>query len=488
MTQKVQTGLHNGIPTYSLDAEGPCLGSLRFGVGLRDEPAVLAGITHLVEHLLLRATRPMTVLHGAMTDTDSVEFWARGEPADVADFLNVIADAVSGFSGVSEEDIVLEKAVVEAEDPNKFRAVSSGLMSNRFGTIDLGAAHFGAPATQSLTKTELLAWAGQWLVMQNAALTFSGRIPGSLEVRLPSGSIPERTLAAPLVTEPTLIVSTKDGVGLSLLVPAADAAVLAEALRYELQGRLSHDRGLIYWAVDFQTTVDEDKTQLDLILDPTSANIIPAFDLGVATLHEVVRNGFTEEAFASARKARIDGLEYGRSVPDWHLEQLAVDGLRGRSTPTLEAALQHVESLTVDRLTASLSGSMDSLMVAVAGFAKPRRKHAAAHGLAFDRFRIWQDSDPGDLNGNPAWRNKGSKETLCLTTDRLLKRSGTKTQAIALADVSVVGDRNCGCVFLMDRLGRSLDLDVTEWKNGKELRKALLAAFPAEVVRAFPAD
>jgi len=488
MTQKVQTGIHNGIPTYSLDGEGPCLGTLHFGVGMRDEPAALAGITHLVEHLLLRSIRPMTVLHGAATDTDSVEFWARGEPADVGEFLNTIADAVLGFPGVSDEDIVLEKAIIEAEDPNKFRAVSSGLMCNRFGTTDLGAAHFGVPATQSLTRPELLAWAGQWLVADNAALTFSGRIPGSLEVRLPSGRVPERTVAAPLVTEPTLIVSTKDGVALSLLVPAVDAALLAEALRYELHRRLGHDRGLIYWAVDFQTTVDEDNTQLDLILDPTSSNIIAAFDSGVAALREVARDGFSEEALACARKARIAGLEYGRSVPDWHLDQLAVDGLRGRSTPTLEAAVQHLESLTAKGLTASLVGSMDSLMVAVAGFAKPRRKHAAAHGLAFDRSRIWQNTETAESNGHRTWRTKGSEDTLWLSPDRVLKRSGNKTKAIALADVALVGDRSCGCVCLIDLRGRSTEVDVSEWKRSKELRRALLGAFPAEIVRAFPAD
>lgn len=154
----------------------------------------------------------------------------------------------------------------------------------------------------------------------------------------------------------------------------------------------------------------------------------------------------------------------------------------------MEAAVQHLESLTAKGLTASLVGSMESLMVAVAGFAKPRRKHAAAHGLAFDRSRIWQDTETAESNGHRTWRTKGSEDTLWLSPDRVLKRSGNKTKAIALADVALVGDRSCGCVCLIDLRGRSTEVDVSEWKRSKKLRRALLGAFPAEIVRAFPAD
>ena len=488
MTQKVQKGLHHGIPTYSPDGRGPCNGKLHFGVGMRDEPAVLAGITHLAEHLLLRMVQPQTVLHGGTTSSESVEFWASGEPEDVAAFLNAIAAAVCRFQDVSGEDIALEKAVIQAEDPNKFRAVSSGLYGYRFGAADLGNAHFGAPATQSLGRSELLSWARQWFVAENAALTFTGEVPAALDVSLPPGAIPERSVALPLITGPTLVVSRKDGVALSLLVSDADAGMLAEALRHELLDRLRHQRGLIYSVVDFQAPMDADTVQLDLILDPTSSNILAAFDAGTAALHDIARTGFSVEALDYARKARASDLEYGRSVPDWHLDRLAVRGLRGWNSPGLKAASLHTESTTADSLAASLAASMESLMVAVAGYAKPRRKHAAAQGLDFERFRIWRDTAPAVPNGHSAWQAKDSEAVLWLTPDRLLKRSGKKTKAIELADIALAGDRSCGCVCLLDRYGRSLDLDVTEWKKSKELRKALLAAVPEETVRAFPAD
>ncbi|NYD79138.1 insulinase family protein [Arthrobacter cupressi] len=488
MTQKVHKGLHHGIPTYSLDDGGPCNGKLHVGVGMRDEPAVLAGITHLVEHLLLRMVQPQTVLHGGTTGTESVEFWASGEPEDVAAFLNAIAAAVCRFQDVSGEDIGREKAVIQAEDPNKFRAVSSGLYGYRFGAADLGNAHFGAPATESLGMSELLSWARQWFVAENAALTFTGEVPAALDVSMPPGSIPERSVAVPLITEPTLVVSRKDGVALSLLVPDADAELLAEALRYELCARLRHDYGLVYSVVDFQAPMDADTVQLDLILDPTSSNIPAAFDAGTAALHDIASTGFSVEALDYTRKARASDLEYGRSVPDWHLDRLAVRGLRGWSTPGLKTVTRHTDSTTAVSLAASLAASMESLMVAVAGYAKPRRKHAAAQGLAFESFLIWRDTAPAVPNGHRAWQAKDSEAVLWLTPDRLLKRSGKKTKAIELADIAVAGDRSCGCVCLLDRHGRSLDFDVTEWRKGKELRSSLLAAVPEDTVRVFPAD
>lgn len=488
MSQKVHRGIHHGIPTYSLKGGGPCNGKLHFGVGMRDEPAVLAGITHLVEHVLLRMVQPQTVLHGGTTDTESVELWASGEPEDVAAFLNAIAIAVSRFQEVSAEDIELEKVVIHAEDPNAFRAVSSGLYGYRFGAADLGNAHFGASATQSLDCSEVLSWAQQWFVAENAALTFTGEIPESLDVELPSGRPPERTPAMPLLKEPTLVVSRKDGVALSLLVSDADAGMLAEALRYELLARLRHDRGLIYSVVDFQATVDAGTVQLDLILDPTTSNILTAFDAATAALHDIARSGFSGEALDCARKARTSELEYGRSVPDWHLDRLAVRGLRGWSTPGLKTVIRHMESTTADSLSASLAASMGSLVVAVAGYAKPRRKHAAAHGLALDRFRIWQDADTTGPNGHQAWRAKDSEAVLWLTPEQLVRQDRKGAKAVALADIVLVGDRSCGCVCLLDRSGRSTEFDADEWRKGKSLRRALLAAFPGGTVRALPAD
>lgn len=115
---------HNGIAAYSMAGAGICTGTLVFAVGFRNEPAPLAGITHLIEHVLLRMVHPMPMSHGGAVDVDSVEFYATGEGDVVAGFLNAIAAAIVGFAAVSEQDLELEKSVVEAEDPLAYCRVS----------------------------------------------------------------------------------------------------------------------------------------------------------------------------------------------------------------------------------------------------------------------------------------------------------------------------------------------------------------------------
>jgi hypothetical protein len=117
MRQMVTQSSHNAIPAYSVDRSGIFTGSLMFGVGFRDEPVTLAGITHLVEHAVLRLVQPVTLWHGGSVQMDSVEFYACGEPDAVAGYLNAIAAAVSGFTAVREEDLALEKAIMEHQGP-----------------------------------------------------------------------------------------------------------------------------------------------------------------------------------------------------------------------------------------------------------------------------------------------------------------------------------------------------------------------------------
>jgi predicted Zn-dependent peptidase len=115
MMQKVNVTTHNGIPTYWLDHPGGMsIGTLMFRVGIRDEPVMLAGITHLVEHLVLRGVEPVTIRNGARVDTNTVEFHASGKPDAVADFFNRVAAVLADFSELTEEDLALEKGLIQA--------------------------------------------------------------------------------------------------------------------------------------------------------------------------------------------------------------------------------------------------------------------------------------------------------------------------------------------------------------------------------------
>lgn len=496
MMQTVNTTSHNGIPSFWLDREGLCTGTLIFGVGMRDEPPKHAGITHLVEHVLLRMAQPVTVAHGGTVTTDSLQFYAVGRPEDVGGFLNAIAAAVSAFEAVSDEVIALEKTVLEAEDPHKFSTVSAGLLTYRYGPSGVGAAHFGAPATAGLTKAETTEWACRWLTAGNAALTFTGPLPSALDIRLPPGKPVIHHQGPPLIAAPALIRSRKQGVALSLLVPSHDADLLCEALRYELLTRLRHAAGIIYSVENFTTAIDNDQSQLDLILDPVRQNSIPALREGVNTLRGIVDAGFSEDAVQSARHALTAELGWDDYVPQDYLDQLAIDALLGRCSRDRQELLDGATDISSAELTKVLRTSIGSLIVAFDKSVKLSKAEAGSVGLAIDRYEIWQRTNDendhqwaveGDAE-HPTWRHKSTHMTLTLTPTRLLAHASGKAKTIFLADVAVVGDRSCGCISLMDRRGRSCDLNMDEWKAGKKLRRQLLEAFPPEITRSFPEE
>ncbi|APX03971.1 hypothetical protein BWQ92_21600 [Arthrobacter sp. QXT-31] len=489
------TSSHNGIPTHSVDTGGVSTGTLVFGVGFRNEPVTLAGITHLVEHAILRMVQPVTMSHGGAVQMDSVEFYASGDPDDVAEYLNAIAAAVSGFSAVTEEDLALEKSIIAAEDPRGFTAISSGLLTNRFGTNGLGAGHLGSPTITSLSRDEAIKWARQWFTAENAAITFTGPVPDSLNICLPAGNSVTRHHSAPVITTPTLIRSQKEGIALSLLVPLRNSTFLGEALRYELLTRLRHTSGLIYSVVIFTTEIDNQCCQLDLVLDPLEANITKALHASVTAVRDVAATGFRQDAMQAAIRTLQAALTWDDSHASDYVDQIAVNGLLGRTTPTRQTVLDRAMAITSPELTATLAAGLASLIVAVDKSTKIRHADASALGLTLDPYDIWQrhnnNGDPkpqSSPDGQSRWLNKTSKAALELTETHLLKLESGKTKSIKLADIVLAGDRSCGCVSLLDRRGRSTEIHTDDWKKSKKLRRKLLGVFPTEIVRKFPEE
>ncbi|WP_307029001.1 hypothetical protein [Arthrobacter globiformis] len=455
----------------------------------------LAGITHLVEHAVLRLVQPVTLWHGGTVQMDSVEFYACGDADAVAGYLNAIAAALSGFTAVSEEDLALEKSILEAENPHGFSTVSGGLLTYRFGTNGLGAGHFGSPTLAGVSRAEAIEWAQRWFTAENAAVTFTGPVPDSLDIRLPQGAAVTRHQPSPVITAPTLVWSQKSGVALSFLVPLRNSTFLGEALRYELLARLRHARGIIYSIVILTTQIDDDCCQLDLILDPVAANTAAALQASVAAVRDVAAEGFTEDAVQAAHRALQALVTWDDNVASDYVIQVAVNGLLGRATPTRQALLDAAASITGPEATATLMTSLESLIVAVDKDIKVRKADVAALDLTLDSYDIWQrHNGTGDLKlqesseGHRKWRSKTSGAALTLTETHLLKLDSGKTKSIKLADVVLVGDRSCGGISLMDRRGRSTEVHTDDWKDSKKLRRKLLRAFPTGIVREFPEE
>jgi hypothetical protein len=456
----------------------------------------MAGVTHLVEHVVLRLAQPLPEIHGGFVNEDSITFFASGTEETIARFLNKVALSISGIAAVTDDDIRLEKQIVQAEDPRAFHHASSGLLSYRFGFRGIGVAAFGTPTMHSLSRTEIIEWAQRWLTTENGALSFTGGVPSDLDVALPSGSRSSRAPLPSAETTPRLVESSKAGVALSILVPVELVDLLGAGLSHELFARLRHSRGLIYSVKLLTTRIDSGSSQLDLVLDPIERNVEAALHASVDAIRDVAERGFSAEAVDSARATVTTDVSFDRAGGSVYLDSFTIDGLRGRVTPTHSELLNTAASLTPEKLTDVLVASLPTLIVAVQDDAEVSKKVIRALALPVDRHSIWRrhkgeraESEHKRMRNNQKpWRARSSKNRIWLTGSHLLGRNGGKLSSILLSDIVVVGDRECGCVCLVDRFGRSTDLDMSDWARGKELRRRLLEAFPPEIVRVFPAD
>jgi hypothetical protein len=216
---------------------------------------------------------------------------------------------------------------------------------------------------------------------------------------------------------------------------------------------------------------------------------------GVVAVRDVAAGGFADDAVQAAQHALQALFTWDDTVASDYLTQMAVNGLLGRATPTRQALLDAAASITGPELSATLTASLESLIVAVDENAKVGKADAAALKLTLDPYEIWQRHNGTDdlkpqesSDGHQKWRSKTSKAALTLTETHLLKLKSGKTNSIRLADVILVGDRSCCCICLMDRRGRSTEVHTNDWKASKKLRRKLLNAFPTDIVRRFPEE
>ncbi len=138
----------------SAPCAGPLTGTFHVGVGTRDEPLHLLGVTHLMEHLVFRRMAPLTMLHNGEGGSDSVTFWACGTPEEVVTFLNALPGAFAGLADATDAELASELSVIGVEQGRSpyFRG---GMALYRHGASGLGRAHLGSPTLETITLEEV---------------------------------------------------------------------------------------------------------------------------------------------------------------------------------------------------------------------------------------------------------------------------------------------------------------------------------------------
>lgn len=482
-----------GVATFWADLPGPLTGTLFFGVGTRDEPVPLVGITHLIEHLVFRAIEPILVDHNGMVDHESVLFHATGEPADVVAYLNDLCRALATLGDTSDGDLAREKSVMHAERGSASPYPTAGLLTYRFGLGEVGNGNAHIPTIGAITAAELDGWSRTWFTRSNASLSFTGPVPEGLDLCLPDRAAPQHRPSRPVGSTPRLVESVKAGVALSLVVPTELANPLTVALIHELRASLRHDLGLIYSIDMFHTDLDTSETQIDLVLDPTHDGAARTLQATLSLIGQISSEGFSQAAIDRVRVKLETWLSWKSAAVAQHVNDLALGHLLGRGVPD-PAELLARPPLSSRELTEAFRAAIPTLILACDEDNLPEASWFAETGLPLDDFEAWQD-DPDEPRHRRArkgrvWRGARRAATAgmyaTLTDEALKAQKKADTAAIRFDDIVLVGRHGCGCLAIVDSRGRNATLDPEDWRDGPALIEAFLGRVPAELVRAFP--
>jgi hypothetical protein len=448
MVTSVSRSNLNGVRVYQADVSGVCCGTLVFGVGKRDEPATLSGITHLMEHLLFRLMEPISIEHSAVVSDNSLTVYASGSAHEVGQFFTDFTRAIARLGDVTEQELKFEKRIIRIEHANKFDEPSAGLLTYRYGLHGVGLADFGAP--NSVTRQEITDWAARWLRSGNTSMAFSRTLPATLDLQLPHGPVAHTKQRTALLATPAVVASAKAGVAVSLLVPRDDVDLLQIALKHELFMSLRHRRGLIYDVETFTTPVDGEVSELVFALDPQHKHIDTTVEVVAETFKAIAAAGFSEAAVHSARihgsaqaQRTFAGLAY--------LDRLAEDGLHGWPTRSPEQNDEAAMGVTSANLTTVLVGSAASAIIAYNEDASLSKKTLRRLALSVTHLTPWRpvedDFSPSDVRtAESKWQGKDGKNTLIVTDKALFNVEAARTRRILFADIVMVGDRQCGCL------------------------------------------
>ncbi|MBN9613707.1 MAG: insulinase family protein [Actinobacteria bacterium] len=293
-----------GLPVYTAESGGPFIGSLTFGVGRRDESAPTAGTAHLLEHLIMHRVGKVGIAHNAATGDETISFYAQGEPARVADFLNRVAHAVSTLADLSDTDVEEQRRIIAAELGDGDERPGRGALLDRFGAQSVGLLDIGSPGHRSITRQQVVAFAETWLHAGNAALAFTGVMPEGLDVALPAaGALPHR-VPATVIREGAWAVSGSIPVCISLVLDAskqrAAGSIAATIIEQGLFAELRRKKALVYSVDSFSAALGPGRRFVAYALDPRPEEVLPTAAAAVSYLRELAETGPSEEMMQEA--------------------------------------------------------------------------------------------------------------------------------------------------------------------------------------------
>lgn len=489
------------VPIVHAPTIGPVTARLVFGAGTCDEPVLLAGVAHLVEHLVVRAALPIAAPHNAVTQDRITVFEVVTTTTEEAlDLVRGLAAAVRAVLDVSEETVERERRIVAREDPLRADEMVPSVHTARFGPAGPGRSGAGAAPVAGITPAEVRRWVEHHLVAGNAIVSVAGGAvpPATVDLALPPGppAAPLQPWTGPMRTG-ALVESPLGGIAASVVVPARVAPLLEAVLEHEVFDALRMEAGVAYAIDSHSVALDGERSVVVVTADPVEADTEAAATVVVETLRRLAASGPSTSTTARIDAARAVNATDAAFRADLRVSAEVLMRLRGLPTP--QPVDGPVTPAELSNLRSALADALGTLVVCVdqdadADFAALAERHGLDHVDAAPGVpapeRVWFPPRPG------AGRSVHRTALLPAFADAHLEVDGTRVtlrprglpaRMVDLAEAAVVGRRGDLGVTVVDGAGNTLHLRADEWWRGRRMVDAVVRATPPHLVRAFSA-
>ena len=465
----------DGVPVFHADGPPPFTAGLVFGVGRRDETFAEGGITHLVEHLAMRAVGRTAIESNASVDLTATEFFASGSPDRVAAFLKAVCRALADLP---TDALAIEADVLRAEGGMVAAPPVAVLLGELYGTTGAGLASAREPALRSLGAAAVQKWVRAHFVRGNAALWLSGPVPDGLELPLGDGPAPRRASQyrralgtpawGPMPIEERLVL------GAEVSSSPASGATLG-ILRTRIEDELRHRRGVAYAVEADKLAIDAESRVLVVTTDVRPGSEVLAASMIWREVHRLAG----EEPSPEEVEVERERIEAFLDDPRSDLEEArafahaAVTGMPAIGAEELRRDAAALTGAAVQEVAAALRDGAVLLVPGEAQLQLPDLQRLAewspdlVEGRTFTRKR---------LRGVP-------KEAQLIVGDEGASLLLGEDRRITVRWRDTVGlvRQGPGEWMLVGREGFSFPLSEADWRDGREAVALALAAVPPEL-------
>ncbi|GAB3827901.1 insulinase family protein [Dactylosporangium cerinum] len=335
----------DGVPVLLTPMAGPLRAGLVFRVGVADETAATAGITHLVEHLVLHRHGVADYHYNGMTGATITQFVTQGTPEAVTEFLHGVC---AGLRALPVDRLPVERKLIGSEAAGRGNPVNLSLPFWRHGARDYGLVSLPEYGIHTLTAEQVTEWAATRFTRGNAVLWLTApEVPAGLRLDLPDGPrrpLPPASSALPLT--PAVFPGGGPVLVLDAVAPRGAAAVVyTRALERALFRELRQERGLSYTVAADYSTAGRPTATITAVADTRDGDAEAVVEACAAQLRRLRDTGLDAGELDAIRALELEALDDSAADAKW-LPQRAVDVLTGFASRTVAEFADELRQVT----------------------------------------------------------------------------------------------------------------------------------------------